>query len=139
VERVKNLSLVRDYLDRSAARLKAIAVLERERSWADVVRESQEVIELTLKALLRHAGIEVPRIHDVSPLLAEHRERLPEGLRGHVERFSRISRTLRRDRELAFYGSEDLTPSDFYRAEDAREAFADAQWVVDLVRRHCLE
>ena len=52
---------------------------------------------------------------------------------------SRISRALRRDRELAFYGSEDLTPSDFYQAEDAREAFASARWVVDIVRRHCLE
>ena len=135
---MRNVSLVRDYLDRAAARLKAIAVLEQERSWADVVRESQEVIELTLKALVRYAGIEVPRIHDVSPLLQDNIARLPEGVRGEVERLTRISRTLRRDRELAFYGSEDLTPSEFYQAGDAAEAFASARWVVELVRRHCL-
>jgi len=135
---MRNLSLVRDYLDRASARLKAIAVLEQERSHADVVRESQEVIELTLKALLRHAGIEVPRIHDVSPLLRENLDRLPEAIRTDVERLSQISRTARRDRELAFYGSEDLTPSEFYQAGDASEAFASARWVVDLVRRHCL-
>ena len=135
---MRNLSLVRDYLDRASARLKAIAVLEQERSHADVVGESQEVIELTLKALLRHAGIEVPRIHDVSPLLRENLDRLPEAIRTDVERLSQISRTARRDRELAFYGSEDLTPSEFYQAGDASEAFASARWVVDLVRRHCL-
>lgn len=135
---MRNLSLVRDYLDRASARLKAIEVLERERSYADVVRESQEVIELTLKALLRHSGIEVPRLHDVSPLLRENLERLPEAIRGEVDRLSKISRTLRRDRELAFYGSEDLTPSEFYQAEDGAEAFSSARWVVDLVRRHCL-
>jgi HEPN domain-containing protein len=135
---MRNLSLVRDYLDRASARVKAIAVLEQERSHADVVRESQEVIELALKALLRHSGIEVPRLHDVSPLLRENLERLPEGIRGEVDRLSRISRTARRDRELAFYGSEDLTPSEFYQPEDAAEAFASARWVVDVVRRHCL-
>ena len=135
---MRNLSLVRDYLDRASARLKAIAVLEQERSHADVVGESQEVIELTLKALLRHAGVEVPRIHDVSPLLRENLDRLPEAIRTDVERLSQISRTARRDRELAFYGSEDLTPSEFYQAGDASEAFASARWVVDLVRRHCL-
>lgn len=135
---MRNLALVRDYLDRASARVKAIEVLERERSHADVVRESQEVIELALKALLRHSGIEVPRVHDVSPLLRENLERLPEAVRGEVERLSRISRTLRRDRELSFYGSEDLTPSEFYQAEDAAQAFASARWVVELVRRHCL-
>ncbi len=35
-------------------------------------------------------------------------------------------RSLRRDRELAFYGSEDLTPSDFYTREDAAAAPASA-------------
>lgn len=135
---MRNLSLVQDYLARASARLKAIEVLERERSYADVVGESQEVIELALKALLRHSGIEVPRLHDVSPLLRQNIERLPEAIRGEVDRLSRISRSLRRDRELAFYGSEDLTPSEFYQADDAAEAFAAARWVVDLVRLHCL-
>ena len=37
---------------------------------------------------------------------------------------------LRRDRELAFYGAEDLIPSDFYREEDARRALDGARFVV---------
>ena len=135
---MKNETLVKDYLDRAAVRLKAIEVLKQEKSWADVVRESQEAIELSLKALLRHCGIEVPRIHDVSPLLEENIQQLPDLIRPQVKKLSKISRDLRRDRELAFYGSEDLTPSDFYRAEDGKEALASAKWVVELVREACL-
>jgi HEPN domain-containing protein len=135
---VRNNELVRDYLDRAAARLKAIDLLAAEGSHADVVRESQEVVELALKALLRAAGIEVPRIHDVSPLLVEHSERLPEAVRPHVAELARISRSLRRDRELAFYGSEDLTPSGFYTTEDGDEARRAAGFVVRVVRSACL-
>jgi hypothetical protein len=41
----------------------------------------------------------------------------------------RDSRKLRRDRELAFYGSEDVTPSTFYTRGDAEEARAMAEEV----------
>jgi len=135
---MRNDALVKDYLDRAAARLKALEVLYQERSYADVVREAQEVIELTLKALLRSSRVEVPHIHDVSPVLRDNVERLPPELRGQVDELSRISRTLRRDRELAFYGSEDLTPLEFYQAEDGAEALRAAKWVVELVRGACL-
>jgi hypothetical protein len=135
---MRNDALVKDYLDRAAARLHALDVLYREQSYADVVREAQEVVELTLKALLRASQIEVPRIHDVSPILRDNLERLPAAIREHVEELSRISRSLRRDRELAFYGSEDLTPLEFYQAEDGAEALRAATWVVDRVRAVCL-
>jgi len=126
---VFNDALAGDYLKRSGHRLKALEVLFQEQSWADVVRESQELVEITLKALLRACRIEVPRIHDVSPLLEENMERLPAGIGEQVPALVRISRTLRRDRELAFYGSEDLTPSEFYHRDDAESAFASAQFV----------
>lgn len=44
-----------------------------------------------------------------------------------------ISRTLRRDRELAFYGSEDLTPQEFYKQTDADQAKESAEWVVQTL------
>ena len=124
-----NDTLASDYLKRAGNRLKALEVLMKEQSWADVVREAQEIVEITLKALLRASHIEVPRIHDVSPLLEENMERLPAGIRDQVPTLVRISRSLRRDRELAFYGSEDLTPSEFYHRDDAESAFASAQFV----------
>ena len=132
---MKNSSLVQDYLRRSNARLKAIETLAAEKSWADVVRESQEVVELALKALLRNVSIEVPWVHDVSDMLLDNRKLFSGPIVGELENLAEISRTLRRDRELAFYGSEDLTPSDFYREKDAKRAREQAREVVRAVMK----
>jgi HEPN domain-containing protein len=132
---MQNKSLARDYLKRAEARLSAVKALQKEESWADVVRESQQVVELALKALLRHANVEVPRIHDVSGVLLEERRRLPAGIQGGLEELCEISKSLRRDRELSFYGSEDLTPSEFYRKKDGDRAAADARKVVEAVKK----
>jgi len=133
---MRNRALAADYLHRAAVRLRAIDVLFAAASWADVVRESQEVVELALKGLLRSCGIEAPRIHDVSDVLLAERERLPAALRPELERLAHISRDLRRDRELAFYGAEDLTPSSFYSQADATRARDAARAVVAAVRPH---
>jgi len=130
---MRNDALVKDYVLRAKARVKALAVLEAEGAHADVVRESQEVVELALKALLRASRIEVPRVHDVSPLLVEHAARLPDAARQHLDELVSASRSLRRDRELAFYGSEDLTPSEFYGPADSAEARKLAARVVEIV------
>ncbi|MBX3141081.1 MAG: HEPN domain-containing protein [Trueperaceae bacterium] len=86
--------------------------------------------------MLRAVGIEPPRIHDVSPVLLSERSRLPQALAPHIDELAEISRQLRRDLELAFYGAEDLTPSDFYAETDAERARTSATRVVDLVARH---
>ena len=65
--------------------------------------------------------------------LLQERTRIPAEISPHTERLATISKQMRRDRELAFYGTEDLTPSDFYNAEDARIALADATFVVQTV------
>jgi HEPN domain-containing protein len=113
-------------------------VLFEAESWADVVRESQEVVELALKGLLRACGVEPPRIHDVSALLIAERERLPAPTQPLAERLAAISRDLRRDRELAFYGAEDLTPSAFYSKDDAVRARDGAAETVRIVVPHVL-
>jgi hypothetical protein len=63
---VRNLDLARDYVTRAGIRLEALEVLYRGESWADVVRESQEIVELTLKGLLRAFGVTPPPAYDVS-------------------------------------------------------------------------
>ena len=130
---MQNKELAKDYIKRAEIRLKAIEVLLMHQSYADVVRESQEVVELALKALLRQCGIEPPRIHDVSAILIAEKARIPT--KGAIiERLAKISKSMRRDRELAFYGSEDLTPSEFYVEEDANTALADARFTVSEAR-----
>ena len=126
-----NPNLARDYLHRAEKRLKAVAVLLDEEAFADVVRESQEVVELLLKAVLRTFGVAVPFSHDLSQVLTANAERFPAAVHTLVPRWADISRSLRRDRELAFYGSEDVTPSEFYDREDAELAIAMAREVHD--------
>jgi HEPN domain-containing protein len=130
---MQNRDLARDYLRRSEVRVRALAVLYDAESWADVVRESQEIVELALKGLLRSCGVSPPRVHDVSDVLLAERERLPQDAVAQLDRMVRVSRRLRRDRELAFYGAEDLTPSGFYTEEDARAARRDAADLVGLI------
>ncbi|MCY4188978.1 MAG: HEPN domain-containing protein [Bryobacterales bacterium] len=133
---MRNRALAVDYVRRAAARLGAVDVLHTAGSWADVVRESQEVVELALKGLLRAAGVDPPRVHDVAEVLEAERARLPKDLAADVERLAAASRALRRDQDLAFYGAEDLTPSEFYRQRDADEARDSARMVVAKVLPH---
>jgi HEPN domain-containing protein len=133
---MRNPALARDYVQRAAVRLTALDVLYDAASWADVVREAQELVELALKGLLRSCGVQPPRTHDVSDVLLAERALLPAALRPAVERLAEISRQLRRDRELAFYGAEDLTPSGFYSEADAARAREAAREVVRAVDPH---
>lgn len=133
---MRNDELARDYVRRAGARLGAVDVLFDAESWADVVRESQEIVELALKGLLRSVGVDPPRVHDVSDVLEAERARLPGELAEGLDVLTRASRELRRDRELAFYGAEDLTPSGFYSRDDGARARASARQVVEMVSRH---
>lgn len=128
---MKNDDLAKDYVRRCQGRLLAIQTLFEGRYWADVVRESQEVVELSLKAMLRISGIEPPRIHDVSDILEKNLPAIPPLFRKHISTVKKISRSLRKDREFSFYGSEDLTPSEFYKKADAEEAIEWARQIVD--------
>jgi HEPN domain-containing protein len=134
-----NSELAKDYIIRCKSRLKAIQCLFDERNWPDVVRESQEVVELVLKALLRHHGIDFPRIHDVSSILESEKHRLPLTIADDLVALGKISKSLRRDRELAFYGGEDVTPLNFYSESDAKTALKDAKMVFDKVAPYIMD
>jgi HEPN domain-containing protein len=130
------MGLAPDYLRRAEIRLEALKVLFNHESWADVVCKAQEIVELALKGLLRAHGVEPPRIHDVSEILLAERQRLPAEIQDELDALASISRELRRDRELAFYGAEDLTPSGFYSRSDAERARDGARRTVGAVLPH---
>jgi HEPN domain-containing protein len=133
---MQNLGLAKDYVIRAEKRISALKALYQEESWADVVREAQEVVELALKGLLRAHYIEVPRIHDVSEVLTKEQSNLPKALKSEISKLGKISKSLGRDRELAFCGSEDLTPLGFYSKEDATLALEQAIYTVNTVKPH---
>ena len=105
--------------------------------WNLVVRRSQAAVELALKAALRWAGLEVPRLHDVGELLRRHRERFPAWFGEELTELASISRRLRGERELSFYGDEaaGIPPEALYSREDAERAWADAGLVLKVCRQ----
>ena len=125
-------SLARAYLSKAQARLKALAVLRDAGAHSDVVREAQELVEPALKGMLRAVGIEPPKFHDVGPLLVEHRAKFAANVGERLVRAAEISRRLRRERELAFYGDIDFVPTEQYSPADGARAWEEAAWIVAL-------
>lgn len=130
-----NESLARSYLRKATDRLKVLDVLLQAGAYSDVVREAQELVELALKGRLRAVGIEPPKLHDVGGLLLDHRERFATDVQGRLEALATISKALRKERELAFYGDVDFIPTEEYSLESARQAREGAQTVVEVARR----
>jgi len=58
---------------------------------------------------------------------------LPSPLPKYLEEIERISKRLRKERELSFYGAEDFIPTEEYSAEEAKQAIAEARFVLSAV------
>ena len=103
---MRNLDMARDYLRRA---LRCFSEAERALSEEDApmaVRRSQEALEMGVKALLRLLGIEYPRSHDVSDVLLDNRERMPESVGSVLEDLAQLVSELAAVRGPAFYGYE---------------------------------
>ena len=108
-------------------RLTALEVLHARAAFSDVVRESQEVVELALKGLLRWAGIDPPKIHDVGDLVLQFADRF-KGVSGHeLTALAEASKELRKEREFSFSGDIDFIPTDKDDAADADRALGQAR------------
>ena len=129
--------IARDYLRRVRARRRALEVLRAEAAYADVVRESQELVELTLKEALRFVGADPPKRHDVRAALAQFLDRLPDEWRQAMEEVGRAAGRLAEERGHAFYGDEEqlIPASDLFDEEDAREALAVVDRLLGLYER----
>lgn len=130
-----NESLARSYLKKTADRLDVLDLLLKKGAYSDAVQEAQELVELALKGMLRAIGIEPPKLHDVGGLLQEHRDRFPEDVRSVLDDLANISKRLRKERELAFYGDIDFIPTEEYTVKDANQAYEDAKLVLQTARR----
>lgn len=103
--------------------------------WSLSVRRSQESVELALKGALAWAGIDVPKVHDVGPLLRQHADRFPPQFSDAIPKLASMSRALRAEREISFYGDPEsgIPPEELYGEEDALEALRKARFVLG----HC--
>jgi len=70
--------LARSYLRQAEERLKHARESLESGNYPYVVRQSQEAVELLLKAALRIVGVEPPKWHDVGPILKREINKFPE-------------------------------------------------------------
>ena len=79
-------------------------------AWNLVVRRSQEVVELSLKGLLKLMGVESPKIHDVGDTFATicMEKNIPIES-GKLAEIQQISHQLAHDRAPAFYMEKEYT------------------------------
>ena len=113
------------YVREAERRVRTAEEALKEGALAYCIRQSQEAVELLLKAALRLVGVEPPRWHDVGPVLVELSDRFPQWFRERIPELARISRRLRRGREPSMYGDEEsgVPPDELYGPEDAEEAY----------------
>src|SRR5207244_640126 len=110
--------MARSFLRRAAAILREAERLLGDEAWNLVVRRCQEAVEFALKGALREAGVEVPKVHDVSDALRRNTRRLPAHLAAEIDLLVSASRRLREERELAFYGDEETEAEALFSRED---------------------
>jgi len=119
------------------ARLKNAEEAYAERNHPYAVLLSQECVELCLKAVLKAVGIEYPKIHDVSDVLVESKQRFPEWFQAETNFLSESSKILVKKREPSLYGGEEvfLSPEDMIGEGDAKDAVERAGKTFELCKR----
>lgn len=123
------------YLRKCKSRLKALKVLFDDENYSDVVRESQEIVELSSKGILRMALIDPPHRHDVAEELKQALPSLGSEYKKAIHEIMVANHWLRREREMAFYGAEDFNPVEGYSIHDAERAFAYATLTVQTLEK----
>jgi len=126
--------LADEYFRKARIRRVALNTLRNEGGHDDVVRESQELVELVLKGVLRKCGVEPPKVYDVSRSLIENAARLPPFVQAELARVTLISGDLRKEREISFYGDEDFYPSEKYDDGHSCKWIGEVDWLLALVK-----
>ncbi len=134
---MKFARLAEDYFKRAMIRVKSAELAYSEHSYPDVVRYSQECVELSLKAALRAVGVEYPKEHDMSRILKAVKDRFPEWFRREADKVGEISRELADKRSPSLYGIESVgkTAAEIFNEKDAEKALSDAKYVLNIVNK----
>lgn len=128
------VDLARDYFKRCVMRATALKTLLDVGAYPDVVRESQELIELLLKGYLRLYKVDPPKWHDVSQLLLENSKLFPLEIQKQLSDLSAFSKFLRKERENSFYGEDDLIPMESYDISTATDCYQKVLKYIDLFK-----
>jgi len=137
VRTLKLLKVAHAYLRQAKARLEDAVEAVHEANYPYAVRLSQECVELSLKAVLKAVAIEYPKIHDVSDILLEVKERFPPWFQAETDYLSESSKILVKKREPSLYGGEEafLSPYEVIDKEDAEDAVTRAGKTYNLCEK----
>jgi len=141
VKGLRLLKIAKAYLRQAEARLKDAKDALFEGNYPYAVRLSQECVELSMKAVLKIVGIEYPKIHDVSDVMVDVKDRFPDWFKMELEFLRESSKVLLKKRELSLYGGEEafLSPEDVISRGDAEDATERAAKTYELCRKLILE
>ena len=129
--------LAEGYLKQAGRRLRTAKGALDEDDYAFAIRQSQECVELSLKAALRLVGIDYPKVHDVSLVLERVGDRFPEWFAREVGFMAKASRTLTEYRGPSVYGIEAnlVPPEELFDRDDAERALGYAERTYESCRR----
>ena len=93
-----------------------------QRFWNITVRKAQEVVELSLKGVLKIIGVEYPKIHDPSGFLMRTLEKKGIPLEDEIrERIEEDSKELSEKRAPAFYFEKEFGETEASGAKEGAE------------------
>ena len=130
--------LAEDQLRRAFHRQRDARTALRERRLAGATRYAQEALELALRAALRSLAVEVPKRHDVAPVLVDLKGPLPAWFARELPAVGKLSFDLAERRGLAMYGDEKTgRPASelFDRPEEVAGQLDAGGHALDLVER----
>jgi len=106
----------------------------KRKSWNTVIRRAQEIVELSLKGLLKIMGVEYPKVHDIGWLLEKIAlEKRVEIEKETIKKIREISANLARERSPAFYMERTYNK---LQAEEAKKQAAKVlNWTRGMVRK----
>ncbi|MBC7091877.1 MAG: HEPN domain-containing protein [Nitrososphaeria archaeon] len=137
--RSKDMAL--DYMARAIRCLEEAELAFSKEDYSGTVRRSQEALELASKAILRIAGIEYPREHDVGPVLDAVRDRLPNPVIENLDAIIKLSSELASLRGPAMYGyeREGIPAREAFKKDYAFEVFTEVERLVEIMRKALYE
>lgn len=98
--------------------------------WNIVMRRAQEVVELSMKGILKMMGIEYPRVHNPAPLFVKLvREKGIELEKDMVGKVLVTSEVLAKERAPSFYSEK------VYSKEDANKAKKGAKEILEWINK----
>ncbi|MCX7817479.1 MAG: HEPN domain-containing protein [Syntrophales bacterium] len=128
-------ALAEDYIKRAKIRFKVLEIFLKEKDYPDIIRISQEIVELIEKAILIQININPPKWHDVIDVIMENKDKLPDKIGEELKKIKKECKWLRSQREIAFYGAPDLIPTKDYSLKDAKKAISIASHFLELIEQ----